>query len=366
MTLNQDKPFPPSTKNRWKDAAQKELKGEDPFQKLSLFEGGIAIRPYYDASDIAQTKIDQLVPSNNPYLGPRAWYNLPSVKINKESAANKIALEHLNMGADGVLFQIQDKVSLPKLLEGMELPYCATFFLVDSGQSALAHEFAQYVQTKQYNTKEIAGGLFWDTPPTAPVALINLFQGWDKFFPVGLTAQQGDSKTQLSNLLAAAVQQIESAANSKASLNAILSSFAFSFSLGPDFFPEIAKLKAFRRLWLQVCKAYDANYKLMENTFIHAVSPVWINESFEPNGNMLKSTTAAIAAITGGCNGLTVEPEGEGQSFKTRIARNVSNILREESYLNRTADPTAGSYYLESLIDELAQASWSEFQKPIK
>jgi methylmalonyl-CoA mutase len=78
---------------------------------------------------------------------------------------------------------------------------------------------------------------------------------------------------------------------------------------------------------------------------------------------MLKSATAAMSAIFGGCDGLTIFPESDEDSMMARIARNVSSVLREESHLSKVADPTAGSYYLDSLIEQLADQSWRVFQK---
>lgn len=140
---------------------------------------------------------------------------------------------------------------------------------------------------------------------------------------------------------------------------------AFSFSVGTDFFLEIAKLKAFKRLWHQVGTVYSISE---ENNLVslHGLSPSWNKEKYQPNANMLKSTTSAISCILGGCDLITVEPEDEGNALKSRIGRNVLTLLREESHLNQPADATAGSYYLESLIDQMAKEAWTQFQKAAK
>jgi methylmalonyl-CoA mutase len=80
---------------------------------------------------------------------------------------------------------------------------------------------------------------------------------------------------------------------------------------------------------------------------------------------MLKSTTTAMSAILGGCNVITIMPEEDEGSFKSRVARNVLTILREESYLNLTADATVGSYYLENLIEQISISAWKKFQEGI-
>jgi methylmalonyl-CoA mutase len=78
---------------------------------------------------------------------------------------------------------------------------------------------------------------------------------------------------------------------------------------------------------------------------------------------MLKETTAAMAAILGGTNGLSLYPEEMDNVVMSRIARNTSHILREESHLNKVADPLAGSYLVENLMLEMAEKAWAKFQK---
>jgi hypothetical protein len=68
----------------------------------------------------------------------------------------------------------------------------------------------------------------------------------------------------------------------------------------------------------------------------------------------------SLAAIAGGCNYLTVQAESDEEPGN-RASRLVSAVLREESHLSRVADPTAGSYYLESLINQLAEKAWQKF-----
>jgi methylmalonyl-CoA mutase len=81
---------------------------------------------------------------------------------------------------------------------------------------------------------------------------------------------------------------------------------------------------------------------------------------------MIKSTTASMAAIIGGCDSLSVLPEDETVPLMSRIASNVSNILREESHFDKVADPLAGSYVIADLTDKLAQQAWLHFQNQMK
>jgi methylmalonyl-CoA mutase len=75
---------------------------------------------------------------------------------------------------------------------------------------------------------------------------------------------------------------------------------------------------------------------------------------------LLSNTTQAMSAILGGCNTLITNVHEEN-SLGTRIARNVSNILKEESHFDKVADVSAGSYYIETLTDKIAEAIWTKF-----
>jgi methylmalonyl-CoA mutase len=135
-----------------------------------------------------------------------------------------------------------------------------------------------------------------------------------------------------------------------------------SVSIGTDFFVELAKLRALRLTWKKIVSdSSSAEVPI----FIHARSEPWLNPSYSPHGNMLKGTTAAMAAILGGCDVLSVEPEQDDQGMMSRAARNVSNLLREESYFSKVADPVAGSYFLEELTREIADEAWKKIKQQL-
>ncbi|HZY78244.1 MAG TPA: methylmalonyl-CoA mutase [Cyclobacteriaceae bacterium] len=128
---------------------------------------------------------------------------------------------------------------------------------------------------------------------------------------------------------------------------------------GNDFFLEIARLKALRILWSR----QHANKKLT----IHAFIRPWISEAYQPHGNLIAETTRTLACVLGGCDAVTLIPETDSDNMQNRIARNVSLVLREESHISKTADATAGSYYIDSLVRQLAgDSKWpeQEEQKP--
>ena len=139
---------------------------------------------------------------------------------------------------------------------------------------------------------------------------------------------------------------------------------AVQISVGRDTFAELCKLRALRVCLEKILSAAKADG---ERTLIHAVCSTRTLAQRDPWVNMLRETTQVFAAVLGGADLVTPLPfdralGGESSALAQRVARNTGLVLREESSLGRVADPSAGSYYLETLTDELAREAWKRFQ----
>ena len=139
----------------------------------------------------------------------------------------------------------------------------------------------------------------------------------------------------------------------------------FTLDVGPDQFLEMAKFRAIRRLWSRVLEECGvAEGRRFSATYAHTSHRMmtWI----DPWVNMIRVTTAGFAAGAAGADGLTItpfdQPLGHPGYLGRRIARNTQTILQDEASLGRLADPLAGSWYGESLTDQLARAAWERFQ----
>ena len=135
---------------------------------------------------------------------------------------------------------------------------------------------------------------------------------------------------------------------------------------GPNYFMEIAKLRAARILWVKIAEAYGVETS-RAHIRIHSVSSQWNMTLYDPHVNMLRGTTEAMSSILGGADLVNVlpydYPNGKGTMFSNRIARNVQIILREEAYFDRVDDPASGSYYIESLTDSWQRKPGTYFAK---
>lgn len=358
-------PFNYPSYEDWVEVARQELEGAHPNEKLSLKKGNLEIRSFYTADQKEEINYSPLKASSNPYYGARGWANTPKILVSDQKKANEMALAYLNSGADGILFDCQSLAINPTiLLNNISLTDCCISFLINENRNEWVNDFRLFAESN-FNKAEIRGCVLWQNIPENLVDIVQRFEQWPQFYSLGIMIQaQEDAIDEIAESLNKAVQLIEVLSEKKISAQLILDQVSFSISVGTDFFLDIAKIKSLRNLWRQVRGTY--NIGNARPIHIHANSTMWMNDVFQPHGNMIKSTTSAMAAIAGGCDSLTVEPEDASHETMSRIARNVSSILREESHFSKVADPTAGSYYIDSITDQLSEKAWSKFQSLMK
>lgn len=325
----------------WEAAAREELNGENPWEKLDRRGDGWAIRPFYSGGNAANTA-PIIEVSGNEYLGARAWYNCPRILVSDTQKANELALRYLQHGADGILFELLDTVNFDALLEKIDPGYCSLNFLVRNNQLQVAAALRQFLDGRIATASMLPGAFFGDECTTTSTESNFRFSG----FSIPDHANPSES-------IAAGFRIFSEQIFDHNQL-------AVSVNLGTDFFIELCKLRAIRHVWKKLIEKRKLTHSQL---LIHAVSTPWVEKNFEPHGNMLKATTAAMAAILGGCDLLTVDAENNDQMMMSRIARNVSNILREESFLSKVADPTAGSYFIEDLTQQIAEGAWKIIEK---
>jgi len=140
----------------------------------------------------------------------------------------------------------------------------------------------------------------------------------------------------------------------------------FTFGIGQFYFMEIAKIRAARMLWSKILEVYEASEE-NRKMFIHAKTSKINQTYFDPYVNVLRTTTESFSAIVGGADSIHTNPFDESfnqsDDFSKRIARNTQIILREESHLNQVIDPAGGSFFVEKLTDDIANAAWKLFQQ---
>ena len=335
--------FSPATAKDWAQIAQKEIENKNPWEDLAwLDQGNLVFKPYYDAGTRNNQFVFALAPAQNQFYGARGWQNMPSVIVENAKMANESALLHLSNGADGILFDLQGKeIDLKTLLKDIQWTYCTISF--KNAHKNFAKTLIDYIQSEKLEKKNLQGSLFSTEISEETVAFFHE----TPFQPLGIWAEANEKNIDTLNQVLLEVASVFKNPNLKK-----LDAIAISINANTNFFHSIATSKALRILITSYAKTQNIPLKTIH---IHGRSEVWAKESFQPHGNMLKSTTAALAAIVGGCDSLTVYAEDESNSMMKRVARNVSSILREESHINKVADATVGSYFVDSLVQQLVE-----------
>src|SRR4051812_6767848 len=174
----------------------------------------------------------------------------------------------------------------------------------------------------------------------------------------GATAVQ-----ELAFTLADGMEYVRAAQAKGLDVDAFAPRLSFFFGIGMNFFMEIAKLRAARMLWHRIMDGFGAKNpkSLMLRTHCQT-SGVSLTEQ-DPWNNIVRTTIEAMAGVLGGTQSLHTNSFDEAialpTDFSARIARNTQLILAEESGITNVADPLGGSYFVESLTEELADKAWA-------
>jgi methylmalonyl-CoA mutase len=359
--------FPKSNKEIWKHIASQEIDGKDPFTELSWkTTDGLVFFPYYEHEDVTRLhylKKFRFTVADDLFHGPRKWLNAPTVDASDAISANKKSLEHLATGADGIFFTAITDTDANKLLNEIEWPYCSLFFQLKGVGSFTEKTFPSFLSGNSKDITSLTGALFWDNSPKKGEVDFYL-RSTPNFKALGLMIKPNTAVVEIAEALSSGVRLIETLSDEK-NLQQVARAIAFSIPVNTAFFESIAKLKALRLLWYQVMQAYRITDYKSSALHIHARSETWRSENFEPHGNMIKTTTAAMASILGGSDSLSLHAEDDRNQMMERVARNVSIILREESHLNKVADPLSGAYAIDTMVDTLAKSAWALFQSTI-
>lgn len=355
--------FPLVTAKQWKQKIQFDLKGLD-YNKtlLTNTEEGIVIKPFYHNDDFKQLEI--------PHT-PSSFEICQTIYVNDEKKANYLANDALNRGANAVKFIAGAPFDLDKLLKGLVSDSSEKFLKIYLNLLFLDQNFLMSLMKFHKNRHiflnvDIIGNLsksgnWFHSHKKDHQILENLLET-----PQGFNAVFGVNATHYQNSGANIAQQV---AYALAHANEYLNLFGkkigpninFNFSIGGNYFFEIAKLRAFRYLWQLIIKEY--NYDIKANIF---AEPSFRNKSiYDYNSNMLRTTSECMSAILGGANTISNVSYDtifhRKNEFGERIARNQLIILREESYL-KNSDFVKGSYYIEQLTHEISEKALALFK----
>ncbi|MFJ8091811.1 methylmalonyl-CoA mutase family protein [Streptomyces griseofuscus] len=384
--------FPDATHEQWQRLVEgvlrksgKEVSGAAAEDALSTtLEDGLRTRPLYTARDTAP---DPGLPGFAPFIrGARPEGGVADgwgVRQRHTTLADGAVLADLENGGTSLWLVLGEGgiplADLGQALEGVYLDLAP--IVLDAGRDTAeaAEALLALYADKGVEPKAVRGnlggdplgyeartGAAQDFAPYADLAArcAETYPGLRALTVDALPYHEagGSAAQELGASLATGVAYLRALTESGLSVEQAAGQLEFRYAATADQFLTIAKLRAARRLWARVAEVSGAPGAQTQHV---VTSPVMMSRR-DPWVNMLRTTVATLAAGVGGADSVTVLPFdhalGLPDAFARRIARNTSTILIEESYLARVIDPAGGSWYVERLTDELAEAGWEFFR----
>jgi methylmalonyl-CoA mutase len=363
--------FPAVSTAEWEAAIASDLKGASYEEELIWhMPEGIAVRPYYRAEDLAELDWAETAPGTFPYLrGARiegGWAIREFILTTNPASANREALSMITAGTEEIAFSgesIADKYSPAVLLADLDgVPVHIA--------SVNGRQFRPLFNFLKKNPRFARVSTGFDPLEDVEIAREAVDAELPGFVPftidgTKLTAD-ADAIMQIGRTLAAGIKYLDAMQDHGANAASAASAVEFSFAIGPNYFFEIASLRAFRMIWARVLEIYGVSSEAARAR-IAAYTSYPPADADNGHWNVLRATTEAISAILGGADSICIAAFGEGETLTResgrRLARNTQLLLKHEAFISRVADPGGGSYYLEALTNSIADAAWKLMQE---
>ena len=394
----------------WLDLATKELKGRDPADLVTTTPEGIRVRPLYTARDVAS-------PPPPPGVAPftrgvratmyagRPWTIRQYAGFSTARESNAFYRRNLAAGQKGlsVAFDLAthrgydsdhprvagdvgkagvaidtvedmralfdgiplDEMSVSMTMNGAVIPTLAMFVVAGEEQGVERAELSGTVQNDILKEFMVRNTYIYPPEPSMRIVadiIAHTAAHMPRFNSVSISGyhmqEAGATLAQeLAYTLADGMEYVRAALGRGLDVDAFAPRLSFFFCIGMNVFMEAAKLRAARRMWAGIMRGFGATdpRSLMLRTHCQT-SGVSLTEQ-QPLNNVVRTTLEAMAAVMGGTQSLHTNSFDEALALPTevsaRVARNTQLILAHEAGMTDVVDPLGGSYYVESLTDEL-------------
>ncbi|CUJ85927.1 Methylmalonyl-CoA mutase [Ruegeria denitrificans] len=405
--------------NEWRALAEKELRGRPLADLTKETLEGIEVKPLYTQEDTADLPHIGNLPGFGPftrgvkatmYTG-RPWTVRQYAGFSTAEESNAFYRSNLAAGQQGisVAFDLAthrgydsdhprvvgdvgkagvaidsvedmkalfdgiplDKVTVSMTMNGAVVPILASFIVAGEEQG---HDKSVLAGTIQNDIlKEFMVRNTYVYPPEPSIRIISDIIAYTsnempKFNSISISGYHmqeagGNLVQELAYTLADGREYVRTAINAGLDVDKFAGRLSFFFGMGMNFFMEIAKLRAARTLWHRVMTEFDAKNDRSKMLRTHCqTSGVSLQEQ-DPYNNVIRTAYEAMSAVLGGTQSLHTNALDEAialpTEFSARIARNTQLILQEETGVTDVIDPLAGSYYIESLTNELVEKAWA-------
>ena len=268
-----------------------------------------------------------------------------------------------------------DKMSVSMTMNGAVLPILAFYIVAAEEQGVKPEQLSGTIQNDIL--KEFMVRNTYIYPPTPSMQIISdIFEFTSKNMPrfnsisiSGYHMQEAGatSEIELAYTLADGLEYLRKGIEAGMDIDSFAPRLSFFWAIGMDHFSEIAKMRAARMLWAKLVKQFNPKNEKSLALRTHCQTSGWSLTEQDPFNNVARTSIEAAAAAFGGTQSLHTNALDEAialpTDFSARIARNTQLHLQQETHITETVDPWAGSYYVESLTDEIAGKAWQLIQE---
>ena len=400
---------------KWQELAEKQMKGKSIDTLNWNTPEGITVKPLYTAEDVEGLDSVNTLPGVEPYVrGPmatmyagRPWTIRQYAGFSTAKESNAFYHKALAAGQKGlsVAFDLAthrgydsdhprvagdigkagvaidsvedmkilfdgiplDKMSVSMTMNGAVIPILAGYIVAAEEQGVSHDQLSGTIQNdilKEYLTRNT-----YIYPPTPSMRIISdimtfCSQNMPKYNTISISGYHmmeagANSVLQTAFTLADGVEYVKAALNSGMDIDQFAPRLSFFFGIGMNFFMDIAMLRAARFLWHRLMSEYNPKNPKSSMLRTHCQTSGWSLTEQDPYNNIIRTTLEAMTAVLGGTQSLHTnsfdEAIGLPTDFSARIARNTQIIVQEESQVCNVIDPLGGSYYVESLTNDIIE-----------
>jgi methylmalonyl-CoA mutase len=263
-----------------------------------------------------------------------------------------------------------DEMSVSMTMNGAVLPIMA-FYIVAAEEQGVAPELLSGTIQNDILKEFMVRNTYIYPPAPSMKIIADIFEFTSKNMPKfnsisisGYHMQEAGATAdiELAYTLADGLEYIRTGLATGMKIDAFAPRLSFFWAIGMNHFMEIAKMRAGRMIWAKLLKQFEPKDDKSLALRTHCQTSGWSLTEQDPFNNVARTCIEAAAAAFGGTQSLHTNALDEAialpTDFSARIARNTQIFLQEETKITKTVDPWAGSYYVESLTNEIAHNAW--------
>ncbi|MGZ8259663.1 MAG: methylmalonyl-CoA mutase, partial [Caldimonas sp.] len=418
MTTKPPSAADPESLAAWRAAAARSAPGADLDALAWRAPEGIVVKPLYVAADLAGLPATDTLPGFAPYVrGPQAtmyavrpWTVRQYAGFSTAEASNDFYRKALAGGGQGisVAFDLAthrgydsdhprvvgdvgkagvaidsvedmkilfdaiplDKVSVSMTMNGAVLPILAGYVVAGEEQGVAQEKLSGTIQNDILKEFMVRNTYIYPPEPSMRIVgdiVAYTAERMPRFNSISISGYHiqeagANQALELALTLADGREYVRTAIRRGLDVDAFAGRLSFFFGIGMNFYLEIAKLRAARLLWHRIMAEFQPLEAKSSILRTHCQTSGWSLTAQDPYNNVVRTTIEALAAVFGGTQSLHTNALDEAialpTEFSARIARNTQLVIQEETHITSVIDPWAGSYAIETLTQQMADAAW--------